>query len=274
MSECINKFFIYNGEVKESTEFGDLYPKSKKLLYEVIRVIDKTPLFLREHFERLDNSIALANLTVNFSQKHMRESILKLIQENSVEDGNVKLILDEENTLVYSVKHSYPTIEMYETGVKTLLYFGERENPNAKVINKTFREEIDKILKETHCYEAILVNKKGYITEGSRSNIFVVKGSKVYTAPLETVLPGVTRKLIIKACEVAGLQVLEENIHHKEINNLDALFISGTSPKVLPISEVENMRFSSSSNNTIKRIMMEFDKIIGEDLMRFKTTYL
>lgn len=274
MSECINNFFIYNGEIKEIREFNDLYPKSKKLLYEVIRVIDKTPLFLREHFERLDNSIALANLTVNFSEKHMRESILKLIQENSVEDGNVKLILDEENTLVYSVKHSYPTREMYENGVKTLLYFGERENPNAKIINKTFREEIDKILKESHCYEAILVNKEGYITEGSRSNIFMVKGSKVYTAPLETVLPGVTRKLIIKACEVTGLQVLEESVNHEEIKNLDALFISGTSPKVLPISEVESMRFSSSSNQTIKRIMMEFDKIIGEDLMKFKTTYL
>lgn len=274
MSECINNFFIYNGEIKEVKEFDDLYPKSKKLLYEVIRVIDKTPLFLREHFERLDNSIALANITVNFSEKHMRESILRLIQGNSVEDGNVKLILDEENTLVYSVKHSYPTKEMYENGVKTLLYFGERENPNAKIINKTFREEIDKILKESHCYEAILVNKEGYITEGSRSNIFMVRGSKVYTAPLETVLPGVTRKLIIKACEVTGLQVLEESVNHEEIKNLDALFISGTSPKVLPISEVESIRFSSSSNQTIKRIMMEFDKIIGEDLMKFKTTYL
>lgn len=274
MSECINKFFIYNGEVKESKEFDGFYPKSKKLLYEVIRVIDKTPLFLKEHFERLDNSIALANLTVNFSEKHMRESILRLIEVNSVEQGNIKLILDEENTLVYSVKHSYPTKEMYENGVKTLLYFGERENPNAKIINKTFREEIDKILKETHSYEAILVNKEGYITEGSRSNIFMVKGSKVYTAPLETVLPGVTRKLIIKACEVSGLEVLEESIHHKEIKNLDALFISGTSPKVLPISEVENTKFNSSINHTIKKIMIEFDKIIGEDLVKFKTTYL
>ncbi|EQB88527.1 branched-chain amino acid aminotransferase [Clostridium punense] len=269
MGECINKFFIYNGEVKESKEFDVFYPKSKKLLYEVIRVIDKTPLFLKEHFERLDNSIALANLTVNFSEKHMRESILKLIQENSVEDGNVKLILDEENILVYSVKHSYPTKEMYDNGVKTLFYFGERENPNAKIVNKTFREEIDKILTKTHSYEAILVNKEGYITEGSRSNIFMVKGSKVYTAPLETVLPGVTRKLIIKVCEVAGLEVLEESIHHKEINNLDALFISGTSPKVLPISELEGVKYKSVQNEVVKKIIRKFDELIIKNLGGF-----
>lgn len=269
MSECISKVFIYNGEVMPSDEFETLYPKSEKLLYEVIRIINGKPLFLKEHLERLKNSIDFAGVKRDFLEKDIRQSIVKLIEENSMEQGNIKLILDEHNTLVYCVKHSYPTKEMYNTGVKTILYFGERENPNAKVINKSFRQVIDEKLKETNSYEAILVNKDGYITEGSKSNIFMLKENYVFTAPIKAVLPGITREMIIKACENIGLVVIEKNIHYKDLIELDGLFISGTSPKVLPINEVQGEKFNSAHNEVIKDIMREFDKIIIDDLTNF-----
>lgn len=270
MSECISKVFIYNGEVMPVDEFETLYPKSEKLLYEVIRIIHGKPLFLKEHLERLKNSIDFSGVKGNFLEKDIRWNILKLIKENSIEQGNIKLILDENNTLIYSVKYSYPSEEMYSTGVKTILYFGERENPNAKVINKSFRQVIDEKLKETNSYEAILVNKDGYITEGSKSNIFMIRENYVFTAPIKAVLPGITREMIIKACESIGLVVIEKNIHYKDLIELDGLFISGTSPKVLPINEVQGEKFNSAHNKVIKGIMKEFDKIIIDDLAKFK----
>lgn len=269
MSECISKVFIYNGEVMPVDEFETLYPKSEKLLYEVIRIIHGKPLFLKEHLERLKNSIDFSGVKGNFLEKDIRQNILKLIEENSIEQGNIKLILDENNTLIYSVKHSYPSEEMYGTGVKTILYFGERENPNAKVINKSFRQVIDEKLKETNSYEAILVNKDGYITEGSKSNIFMIRENHVFTAPIKAVLPGITREMIIKACESIGLVVIEKNIHYKDLIELDGLFISGTSPKVLPINEVQGEKFNSAHNKVIKGIMKEFDKKIIDDLAKF-----
>lgn len=269
MSECVSKVFIYNGEVMPGDEFEALYPKSEKLLYEVIRIINGKPLFLKEHLERLKNSIDFSGVKGNFLEKDIRQNILKLIKENSIEQGNIKLILDENNTLIYSVKHSYPSEEMYSTGVKTILYFGERENPNAKVINKSFRQVIDEKLKETNSYEAILVNKDGYITEGSKSNIFMIRENYVFTAPIKAVLPGITREMIIKACESIGLVVIEKNIHYKDLIELDGLFISGTSPKVLPINEVQGEKFNSAHNQVIKGIMKEFDKIIIDDLAKF-----
>ncbi|MPM83163.1 hypothetical protein SDC9_130226 [bioreactor metagenome] len=269
MSECISKVFIYNGEVKLGDEFEALYPKSEKVLYEVIRVIHGKPLFLKEHLERLKNSIDFAGVKMNFLEKGIRQNILKLIKENSMEIGNIKLIMDEHNTLVYCVKHSYPSEEMYNSGVKTILYFGERENPNAKVVNKSFRQVIDEKLKETNSYEAILVNKDGYITEGSKSNIFMLRENYVFTAPIKAVLPGITREMIIKACENIGLVVIEKNIHYKDLVELDGLFISGTSPKVLPINDVQGEKFNSANNKIIKGIMKEFDKIIIDDLAKF-----
>ncbi|MEG0773010.1 aminotransferase class IV [Clostridium sp.] len=266
MSECINDFFIHNGEVKNSSEFQKVYPKSTKLLYEVLRIIEKKPLFLKEHIKRLENSTELSNVEIDLNKKKLSQYITKLIQENQIVNGNIKIIIDANNTLVYSVKHSYPSNEMYEKGVKTIFYFGERENPNAKVINNSFREIVNEELRKADAYEAILVDHEGNITEGSRSNIFMLKGKIVYTAPVKNVLPGITREKIILACKRLALEVLEENVKYSEIKYFDGVFISGTSPKVLPVNSIANDKIYSENNEIIKGIMGEFNEIINEDL--------
>jgi branched-chain amino acid aminotransferase len=266
MSDCVNKFFLYNGEVKYCEEFQSFYPKSGKVLYEVIRIVNKAPLFLKEHIKRLENSIALTKENIVISSKDIRSGIEKLIEINEVHNGNVKIIITEELTVIYSVKHSYPTEEMYKEGVKVILYFGERENPNAKVINNNFREKVNEKVNEAKAYEAILINNEGYITEGSKSNIFMIKDKYIYTSPVDKVLPGITREKIIEACKRVGLEVLEQSISYKDISSLDGMFISGTSPKVLPIREVEEVKVFSSENNILKGIMKEFDELINEDI--------
>ena len=159
---------------------------------------------------------------------------------------------------------------MYEKGVKTILFFGERVNPNAKVINDEFRNSVNAKIAESDSFEAILINRDGYITEGSKSNIFEVKGDVVYTAPLEGVLPGITREKIIEACRELNLTVEEKNISHEEIIDLDGLFISGTSPKVLPIKEVENVVSYDSICPVIKDIKSKFDEIIKRNLKNYE----
>jgi len=266
MSDCVNKFFLHNGEVKYSEEFQSFYPKSGKVLYEVIRIVNKAPLFLKEHLKRLENSIALTKENIVISSKDIRSGIEKLIEINEVHNGNVKIIITEELTVIYSVKHSYPTEEMYKEGVKVILYFGERENPNAKVVNNNFREKVNEKINEAKAYEAILINNEGYITEGSKSNIFMIKDKYIYTSPVDKVLPGITREKIIEACKRVGLEVIEQSISYKDISSLDGMFISGTSPKVLPIREVEEVKVFSSENNILKGIMKEFDELINEDI--------
>jgi branched-chain amino acid aminotransferase len=270
VSECIKDYFICNGEVKKCSEFNETYIKDGESIYEVIRIIDREPLFLHEHLQRLQNSVNLSEHELKFSIQDITEGIYKLIDINKVEVGNIKLILNlrkDENVLIlYFIQHHYPAKEQYENGVKTILFYGERKNPNAKVINNNFRQAVNKEIKENNAYEAILVDNSDIITEGSRSNIFMVKDSKVFTAPLKDVLPGITRCMIIKLLQDIGIEFLETSIRADEINTLDGLFISGTSPKVLPISKVNQFQFNSSENKIIKTIMKAFDEEIERDI--------
>ncbi|MBL4932887.1 aminotransferase class IV [Clostridium paridis] len=257
-------YYIENEKVKEAKEYHE--ENEGVVIYEVLRIIKGIPLFLEEHLKRMDNSFKLINKVNPYDSEIIKKSIEKLVEVNSVYEGNVKItveVMDREDVLrVYYIPHSYPTEEQYENGVKTILYFGERENPNAKIVNNNFRNEVNEKIKDAEAYEAILVDRNGYITEGSRSNIFMIRGDEVLTSPLKDVLPGVTRGEIIELCKDNNLILKEEKVSYRDIENLDGLFITGTSPKILPISQVEGFIFNSNLNDIIKKLMKSYENKI------------
>jgi branched-chain amino acid aminotransferase len=268
MGECFSDKFILNNEFMNCKEFDNNLISEGKSLYEVIRIIDGVPLFLEDHLERLFNSAVVTGLNIWLHKDKIEHSIRELSEVNSLKDGNIKIIFNfnekRENTfLAYFIAHNYPNEEMYLNGVKTVLYHAERENPNAKVINMSLREITNKIIKEKNIYEVILVDSNGHITEGSRSNIFMIKENKVYTSPSEDVLIGITRKYIFEACHNLGYEVLEEKTKFNEIKNLDGLFLCGTSPKVLPISKVDNIELPSD-NKVLQDIRVQYNTLVQE----------
>ena len=234
-----------------------------KVVYEVLRVIDGKPLFFEDHLERMKNSFDLINEGFLLKNDEIKEMIKDLINKEKKLCGNIKITYSiiEKKLDVFFIKHSYPTDEMYDNGVKVILYFGERENPNAKVINNSFREKVNKEIKKNDAHEAILVDRNGCITEGSRSNIFLIKDSNVYTSKVEAVLPGVTRTEIIKVAKENNINIIEENIRYTDLEKFDVLFISGTSPNILPIRRVNELEFDVE-NYLLRKLMSLFDELI------------
>ena len=162
---------------------------------------------------------------------------------------------------VFNIKHSYPSEELYKTGIKTIVYQGERTNPNAKVVDSSFRSKVIEEIKKSNAFEAILVNNNGFITEGSKSNIFLIKDNTLFTPPLEAVLPGITRGKIIYVAKSIGIDVDETDVRFEDFKDFDAAFISGTSPKILPISYVNDIKLNVE-NELMRKLIKEFDRQI------------
>ncbi|ADZ21277.1 branched-chain amino acid aminotransferase [Clostridium acetobutylicum] len=273
MEKCVENYFVLNEEIKDKKTFDGNFVENGKSLYEVIRIIDGIPLFLGNHIKRLENSFKIEKLSFPVSLDNIKQNIFKLIEANKCEVGNVKLVFNYfENKCDfygYFVQHKYPDEYDYINGVKTILYHGERSNPNAKVINLNFRKNVDKKIKEKGVFEAILVDRNGNITEGSKSNIFMVKSNTVYTAPVEDVLPGITREIIVEICKQCGYTVVDEKINYKKIDQFEGLFISGTSPKVLPICQVDDIKFNSQGTEMIRNIRKAYDDYISNYIKNF-----
>ncbi|WP_443110713.1 aminotransferase class IV [Caloramator sp. mosi_1] len=115
----------------------------------------------------------------------------------------------------------------------------------------------------------MLVNNFDEITEGSRSNIFFIKGSKLYTAPKEDVLVGITRIKVIEIANKLGFEVVEDKIKVSQISEFEACFLTGTSPKVLPISYIDSYAYNVN-NDILRNIMREYDKMINNEPLYVK----
>lgn len=276
MTEAIFNKFTFNGKLYDTSQFDSIYRSTSPSVYEVIRVMDGTPLFLEEHYKRLISSAASIGKNISFPIESLNENIQALCKANTIKSNNVKLIINDFSSnpdgisYLFFIHSSYPTEEMYRNGVTTGLYSAVRENPNAKIINQSLRDGVNEYLKNNSLYEALLVNKNDEVTEGSRSNIFFIKNGQAYTSPAEGVLLGVTRQRIIRLCTENSIKVHEENIPVASLNEFDAAFISGTSPKVLPISSIGDVMLSCS-NNCLRKIMGLYDQEISNYLCLHKS---
>ncbi len=267
--EAIKKYYMANGRLISTDDLDIFYSIEKPPIYEVIRVIDGIPLFLEDHLERMRISGELVGVSINRSDEEIEKDIMKLIEANGVENLNIKLLCaniegEGQVLLAYFIKSFYPPEEYYRDGIHTILFHHERENPNAKVLKSSFKEEVAKKLEENKAFEALLVNNDGYITEGSRSNMFFVKENKIYTAPKGTVLLGITRQHIMEVCKELSIEVVEENIHVDDLDRLEGAFMSGTSVNVLPISTIEDIRLNSVNNHIIRKIAKGYENKMKE----------
>ena len=275
ISEIEEKYMIINGRIIPASETGDIWASSSRTIYEVIKVISGIPLFLEKHMERLEASARLINYSVTNISNNILKSITELIKANDSPEKNMKIIVyNMENTvpdfMAYFIRSSYPTPEQYETGVHGILLKEERSNPNAKVVNSGYKERVAAALAEAKAYEALLVNREGEITEGSRSNIFFVRNGKVLTAPKGNVLIGITRVYVFELCKKLGIEIIEEPILVSVLGEMDGVFMTGTSPKILPISTIGDMSFSSSKNPVIKALIKSYDDVV-EKYIKEKT---
>ena len=267
--EIIEKYLIYNGNIIERESYNLCSDSTASIVYEVIRVIDGVPLFLEEHMDRLVKSSDMISMDISPLSDSIASNIKKLIEINNKPAKNLKILAckGDKSHIDYSIffiKSNYPQPELYEKGTKTILFNALRENPNAKVQNSGLRERVNRALSESGAYEALLVNEADEITEGSKSNVFFVKNNSLYTSPKQEVLLGVTRTRVIELARSLGIEVIEAPIHKSFLERCDGLFITGTSPKVLPISKVDAFNYASSKNETILAIMEAYDSLIED----------
>ncbi|MFB6318913.1 aminotransferase class IV [Saccharicrinis sp. FJH54] len=263
-----HKIFL-NGKLTDISNDLDFYMSGRNI-YEVIRIIDGKILYWQDHLNRLENSLQTEQITFQLSDYDFPEMIAILIHQNMIRNMNIRIdvfITDSLHVLVGFIPSFYPDVETYNTGVKTVTLRSVRHDPAVKAVHHELRIKVDRLLKDKTVFEVLLVNEKGLLTEGSRTNLFFIKGSAVLTAKVEDVLPGVTRNKVIKLCRSQNITVKECNIRLDDIQQYDACFLTGTSPKVMPVSSVDNFTFKVQ-NSVLLKIMDAYNLLMDRSLYK------
>lgn len=248
MNECYGKKFILNGDLLPAGMFDNSMVYEGDSIYEVIRLTKGSPVFFHDHMDRLIHSVKLQGKESLASLFDLRKDIIRLVRSDKKKEANLKIVFNYNQGLtsyvLYFIEPIYPTKEQYRSGVKGISFFAERKDPKSKVINHKLRSSIYHKLILDGGYEALLVNSDNLITEGSRSNIFFLRGDTLITAPDNVILNGITRKHILEICRDRNIKVEFYCINYNDLSSFDAVFMTGTSPTVLPFYCIDDLYYN------------------------------
>lgn len=228
-------------------------------IYEVIRVYNGKAFMLDEHLERLINSAKGIKLPLERDADHFRIMINEGVKKSGLSECSVYLQITRGFA---PRKHLFPDVpvsismtvrpaallqqSLRENGSSAIFHEDERwANCYIKSLNLLPNVLARQTAYEKDCYEAILV-RGGIVTEGTSSNIFIVKGETVQTTPLsKRILAGITRLAVRKICEERNIKFVEQSFTTEELLQADEAFLTSTTSEVLPIVEVDGQKIGT-----------------------------
>jgi branched-chain amino acid aminotransferase len=240
---------------------------------------------LQQHVQRLLNSAKIYRMEVPYSANELGQAILDTIRENAMRECYIRPVifrgygeigvspLGSPVEVVVAVWEwgKYLGKEALEQGVEVCVSSWTRIAPNtlpalAKAAANYMNSQLIKMEALKNGYsEGIALDSSGYISEGSGENIFLIKDGVVHTPPLgSSVLPGITRNVVIKICQDLGLTVHQQAIAREFLYVADEVFFTGTAAEVTPIRSIDRIAVGCGSRGPVTaRVQERFFGIVG-----------
>jgi D-alanine transaminase len=247
-------------------------------VYEVIRVYSGKPFMLEEHIDRLMISCQAIRLPFTHNKDDFKELIMLAIEKSQLKDCNVYLQITRG---ISTRQHLFPDVpvsismtvrpaspisqEVREKGQTAIFHDDERwANCYIKSLNLLPNILAKQTAYEAGCYEAILVRDR-FVTEGTSSNVFIVKDGKIFSTPLSKhILHGITRMAVKKCAERLNLEFIEKHFTPEELGVADEVFITSTTSEVMPIVKVNDQPIRDGKPGEItKRLHQQFLELVS-----------
>ena len=177
--EAANEYWIFNGTLEIIPDEMRGQSVENPVVYEVIRIKEGAPVFLKAHLDRLEKSLGvmLRGKPLPNWLSDLSHSFHTLVKAEEIINQNVKIIVwnighPSCSWCMFPIHSHYPDKSVYQDGVVTEVLKSERANPTAKIYHDTLTETVNALREETGVFEVLLADRNECLTEGSRSNLF------------------------------------------------------------------------------------------------------
>lgn len=270
MDKLSSQFYVIDNKLYKSVDVNFQFNIGNFNTYETLRCSKGTLVFLKDHLARMEDGIHKLQAGTIFSEADAMENINLFMKHNQLFEGNIKFLCKLEAKKIrfalFGIQHTYPSADMYINGISLKKLSIERPDPQIKQIHiaYTIREK-HLSLGNTEVFESLLVDHNGCITECTRSNFFLIRGDCIFSAPEDQILPGITRKYVMKIAGEKGYPVKHKKISINELSQYKAAFICGTSPKILPVRNIDEIDFNPN-NPILNLLMQEYNELLDKHI--------
>ncbi|MGB8376376.1 MAG: aminotransferase class IV [Salegentibacter sp.] len=262
----------YNGELVEDAQ-AHLSVKNRGFAYgdsvfETIRAINGKLMFWEDHYFRLMASMRIMRMEIpaNFSPEFLEQEITELLKTSALENSPVRvkfsvyrqeggfyrpssreieylITVEKIQDVFYTLNESFYEVELFKDHYVTsgLLSSIKTNNRAVNVLGSIFASE--------NGYDnCLLLNEKKSVVEALNGNIFLVKGRKIKTPPIQDgALNGIIRKQLLAIVgQVEDLEIEEASISPFELQKADELFITNVVVGIQPITKYRKKEFDNS----------------------------
>lgn len=241
---------------------------------------------LKEHCKRLSNSSKIMQLQFSKTPEELEHIILNLLKKNEVKQNVYLRPIIYTSSLQLSPRfHDVPAdIAIYalklddyldtQNGLKTMVSSWTRFSDNQiPTLSKVSGGYVNSALAKSEAVlngmdEAIFLDARGFVSEGSAENIFVVRDGVLYTPTIpSSILEGITRRSILQIAQDLQYKVVERDIARSELYVADEIFFTGTGVQVAWVKEVDRRTIGGGTMGPItKKIQtLFFNAIRGKE---------
>jgi len=254
-------------------------------IYEVIPAYAKHPFRLREHLARLNNNLTATRITNPHSEPDWETIINKVVAQQDIEDQSIYLQItrgvaqrdhafpEEVEPTVFVMSNPLNVIDqaIFNKGVSAITLDDIRwQYCNIKAIALLPNILLRQAALDKGAQEAILI-RDDEVTEGSASNIFIVKDGVIKTPPKSALLlPGITRDLVVELAETNGLAFEETVFSQDELSQADEIWLTSSTKEVLPIVSLNEQTVGSGEPGSVSRKMYEIFQAYKAELKQGK----
>lgn len=252
-----------NGEILPASEakvsvfdHGFLYGDG---VFEGIRFYNNKIFRLPLHIKRLWRSARALNIVIPMDEQAMIQAIQDTVDAFDDSEGYLRVLITrgvgalgidpatcaKPSVIIIANELKMVSDEERAKGIKTIIASTRRLAPDqmdSRIKSMNYLNAILARMEANHAgaEEAILLNKNGYVAEGTADNLFIVRDEKLLTPAItDGALAGITRQTVMEVAQSLGIEVIETSLTPYDLYTADECFLTGTGAKLIPVRDID-----------------------------------
>ena len=262
----MNTLYCYaNNQIKLIENAGvpvsDLLVQRGYGIFDFLRVANYKPLFIDEHLDRFFYSASVMRLNIKETKDEIKKIVTTLIDKNKLPFAGIRLIIaggdapdgytiTQPHLIILAQTLAPPSNQFSEKGIHLASYRYQRQLAEVKTTDYLMAIWLQPWMKNKGA-DDILYYQEASISECPRSNIFMVTHENKLLTPANNMLKGITRKNILQVANHHGIEFECRDITLSELKTAKEVFISSSTKRILPVSQLDDQIYSMSHLNSI-----------------------
>jgi len=211
-------------------------------VFETLRTYNKKVFKDKEHIKRLFKATKIIKLEIKYTQEEISSMLSKIAKKSEHTNQRIKVIACKEGIIITSIELQ-ETPELIANGATCKTFNCSRSFPQIKSLSYLQSYIPHQSALEEGYYEAILIDKQGYLLEGAYSNIFWFEKNTLCTTPSEEILHGITRETIL---DISPFKTKIKKIRLINLLKKQEIFLTQTTKGIVPIIKIDKNKIGDS----------------------------